>query len=213
MQKSKPPFGADDIVIIVAFDETSNTDRVGGRKCFRRSRSRKGDLVDEFGFDVDKMEGIILGPIKWPLSEDAAQSQERLRDGQPLDVRVLCHGHAKQQTDVVKAEVERKIDSELVLRQRVCRCCGTSYLVRSVRFKPPRLFVGGMTASATSADLRSPQTARAHLPSFPSPKICLGLGVAQERASHWPESLAALLSESRRVCVLDSRACVWMRHR
>jgi hypothetical protein len=73
-------------------------------------------------------------------------------------VRVLCHGHAKQQTDVVQAEVEQEIDSELVLRQRVCRCCGTSYLVRSVRFKPPpRLFVGGMTAaSATSADLRRP---------------------------------------------------------
>jgi hypothetical protein len=121
MQKSKSPFGADDIPIIVALDETSNTNHVWGGKRFRRNRSRKGDLVDEFGFDVDKMEGIILGAIKWTLCEDAAQSQERLRDRQPLDVRVLCHGLAKQQTDVVQAEGELARASALVLGASVCR--------------------------------------------------------------------------------------------
>jgi hypothetical protein len=116
MQKSKSPFGADDIPIIVALDETSNTNHICGGKGFRCSRSRKGDLVDEFGLDVDKMERIILWPIKWALREDAAQSQERLRDRQPLDVRVLCHGHAKQQTDVVQAGVNGRLGVSLFWR-------------------------------------------------------------------------------------------------
>jgi hypothetical protein len=103
MEKSESPFGANDIMVIIAFDETSHADIVFGGKRFGGSGSRKGEFVDEFGLDVDKMESIILWPIKWTLCEDTAQSQEGLRDRELLDVRVLCHG-CEWKTDVVRGD-------------------------------------------------------------------------------------------------------------